>query len=217
MSSDQTLFEHRGPFGIIVEFRQSVLFLLGLILFLGFNSENILGSLAWPAILIGSIYLHEIGHAWACKVQGIPIREVVIHGGGGYCLPARSMTRREDEFVTAMGPIVNLALWAMSSLLVDVVPSGDLRYVLSMVAQINIFLAIFNLFPMMPLDGGRLFRLILARVMHPIRATRIAGGVGLLACGIWLGVLILGVASGGFLLLFFPQFGVHWRMMRHGV
>lgn len=127
------------------------------------------------------------------------------------------MTRREDEFVTAMGPIVNLALWAMSSLLVDVVPSGDLRYVLSMVAQINIFLAIFNLFPMMPLDGGRLFRLILARVMHPIRATRIAGGVGLLACGIWLGVLILGVASGGFLLLFFPQFGVHWRMMRHGV
>lgn len=217
MSSDQTLFEHRGPFGIIVEFRQSVLFLLGLILFLGFNSANILGSLAWPAILIGSIYLHEIGHAWACKVQGIPIREVVIHGGGGYCLPARSMTRREDEFVTAMGPIVNLALWAMSSLLVDVVPSGDLRYVLSMVAQINIFLAIFNLFPMMPLDGGRLFRLILARVMHPIRATRIAGGVGLLACGIWLGVLILGVASGGFLLLFFPQFGVHWRMMRHGV
>lgn len=217
MSSDQTLFEHRGPFGIIVEFRQSILFLLGLILFLGFNSANILGSLAWPAILIGSIYLHEIGHAWACKVQGIPIREVVIHGGGGYCLPARSMTRREDEFVTAMGPIVNLALWAMSSLLVDVVPSGDLRYVLSMVAQINIFLAIFNLFPMMPLDGGRLFRLILARVMHPIRATRIAGGVGLLACGIWLGVLILGVASGGFLLLFFPQFGVHWRMMRHGV
>lgn len=217
MSSDQTLFEHRGPFGIIVEFRQSVLFLLGFILFLGFNSANILGSLAWPAILIGSIYLHEIGHAWACKVQGIPIREVVIHGGGGYCLPARSMTRREDEFVTAMGPIVNLALWAMSSLLVDVVPSGDLRYVLSMVAQINIFLAIFNLFPMMPLDGGRLFRLILARVMHPIRATRIAGGVGLLACGIWLGVLILGVASGGFLLLFFPQFGVHWRMMRHGV
>lgn len=217
MSSDQTLFEHRGPFGIIVEFRQSVLFLLGVILFLGFNNSDLLGSLAWPAILISSIYLHEIGHAWACKVQGIPIREVVIHGGGGYCLPARSLTRREDEFVTAMGPIVNLTLWALSSLLMDVVPSGDLSYVLYLVAQINIFLAIFNLFPMMPLDGGRLFRLFLARFMNPIFATRIAGGVGLLACGIWLGVLILGVASGGFLLLFFPQFGVHWRMMRQGI
>lgn len=216
MSSDQILFEHRGPFGIIVQFRQSVLFLLGLILFLGFNGSNLLGSLAWPAILIGSIYLHEIGHAWACKIQGIPIREVVIHGGGGYCLPARSMNRREDEFVTAMGPIVNLALWAISSLLMNVVPSGEVSYVLHLVAQVNIFLAIFNLFPMMPLDGGRLFRLFLARFMNPILATRIAGGVGLLACGLWLGVLILGVTSGGFLLLFFPQFGIHWRMMRQG-
>ncbi|SMR70729.1 Peptidase family M50 [Aliiroseovarius halocynthiae] len=216
MSSDNVIFEHRGPFGIVVEFRQSVLFLLGLILFLSFDSTNLVGSLAWPAILIGSVYLHEIGHAWGCKVQGIPIREVVIHGGGGYCLPGRSMSRREDELVTAMGPIVNLALWAMSSLALDMVQSGDIAYVLYLVAQINLFLAIFNLFPMMPLDGGRLFQLILARFTHPTLATRIAGGVGLIACGLWAAFLILGITSGGFILLFFPQFGVHWRMLRTG-
>ena len=157
MLSDQVLFEHRGPFGIVVQFRQSLLLLVGLFLFLGFNAANPIGSLIFPAVLIGSIYLHEIGHAWGCKVQGIPIREVVVYGGGGYCLPGRSMSRKEDELVTAMGPIVNLTLWAVSSLILMYFPTGQLGYALYIIAQVNIFLAIFNLFPMMPLDGGRCF------------------------------------------------------------
>ncbi|WP_371168610.1 site-2 protease family protein [Aliiroseovarius sp. 2305UL8-7] len=214
MLSDQVLFEHRGPFGIIVQFRQSLLLLVGLLLFLGFNPSNPIGSLVFPAVLISSIYLHEIGHAWACKVQRIPIREVVVYGGGGYVLPGRSLSRREDEFVTAMGPIVNLGLWAISSLILLYFPTGQIGYALYIIAQVNIFLAIFNLFPMMPLDGGRLFHLFLARFLKPKLATRIAGGVGLICCGLWLIILILRFTTGGMLLLFIPQFGLHWRMLR---
>jgi len=185
------------------------------LLYLGFNAANPIGSIAFPAILIGSIYLHEVGHAWGCKVQGIPIREVVVYGGGGYCLPARSMSRKEDELVTAMGPIVNLTLWAISSLMAQALQGSEVAYLLVLTSQINLFLAIFNLFPMMPLDGGRLFHLFLSRFMKSQTATRISGGVGLVCCVLWLGVLILGVTSGGFLLLFIPQFGLHWRMLRH--
>jgi Zn-dependent protease len=213
MSSDATLFEHRGPFGIVVQFRQSLIFLLGLIIFFSFNASAPVTSLVFPAVLVGSIYLHEIGHAWGCKIQGIPVREVVLHGGGGYCLPSRSLSRKEDELVTAMGPIVNLTLWAVSSLVLDFMTNPLAYHLLSTIALVNLFLAIFNLFPMIPLDGGRLFQLLLARFMKPATATRVAGGVGLITCVIWSAILLWGFFAGGFILLFIPQFGVHWRMM----
>ena len=62
------------------------------------------------------IFLHELGHAWGCQVQGIPVRRIVLHGGGGFCEHTRSGTRTEQELIIAMGPLVNLALWALGSL-----------------------------------------------------------------------------------------------------
>ena len=85
-------------------------------------------DLMFFAILIGSIYLHELGHAWGCLIQGVPVRRVMIYGGGGFCEPTRSSTRYEQELIVAMGPIVNLLenefhdAWAHAGIF------GDLGY-----------------------------------------------------------------------------------------
>jgi hypothetical protein len=73
-------------------------------------------SATLPCCLVGSIFLHELGHAWGATVQGVPVRRIVINGGGGFCEQARSATRRQDELIVAMGPIVNLTIWAAGSL-----------------------------------------------------------------------------------------------------
>ena len=43
--------------------------------------------------------LHEMGHAWGALVQGVPVRRIMLHGGGGFCERARSATAREDELI----------------------------------------------------------------------------------------------------------------------
>ncbi|MGH1367565.1 MAG: site-2 protease family protein [Maritimibacter sp.] len=217
--NDSTIFRIPAPFGFTVEVRQSILFLIGLIVVFNFNPSTMHYTMIYAAALFLSIYLHEIGHAWGCKIQNIRVREIVLYGGGGYCLPGRSMNRKEDELVTAMGPIVTISLWAICSLAVPYTSGmGLLSYFISTMAWLNGFLAIFNLLPVMPLDGGRLFRLILARLMKPLTASRIAGGVGLFFCGLW-ALYMVGIVTGitgGFFLLFIPNFRLHLNMIRHG-
>jgi len=217
MFSDANLFEFRGPFGFRIEMRQSVLFLVLVWVLFGFNLAQLPYLAMTLAILIVSIVLHEIGHAWALKVQGIPVRNVVIYGGGGYTTPGRSLGRREDEFVTAMGPIVNLTIWAIASLIWPMLGGGLFGWLLWTTAAINLFLAIFNLMPVLPLDGGRLFALLMHRFFKPRLATRIAGFVGVAMSLLWALYLINALlGGGGFLLLFVPNFQRHWQMLRTG-
>jgi Zn-dependent protease len=167
------------------------------------------------AVLMGSVFLHELGHAWGCRIQGVPVRRVMLYGGGGFCEPARSTSSYEDELIVAMGPIVNLVLWAVSSLAIQNLNlSLPVHVVLYQVAWLNVFLAIFNLLPVMPLDGGRLFQLLLMRFMPAPTATRIAGGVGVVVCILWIPILIVGFFFLGFVLFFFPSFRLHLQMAR---
>lgn len=217
--NDQTIFTVPAPFGFTVEVRQSILFLVGFIVIFGIDPASIQYDLIYVAALVFSIYAHELGHAWGCHVQGIRVREIVIYGGGGYCAPARSMNRKEDELMTAMGPIVTIVLWAVFSMAAPYTyDMGLFGYFVRVMAWINGFLAIFNLMPVMPLDGGRLFRLAMARLFKPLTASKIAGYVGLLFCGLWL-LYVIGAITGlmgGFFLFFIPSFRAHLNMIRHG-
>ena len=49
--------------------------------------------MAFLAMVVGSIFLHEMGHAWGCLVQGIPVTRIVMYGGGGLCERSRSASR----------------------------------------------------------------------------------------------------------------------------
>jgi len=176
-------------------------------------------------MLVFSIYLHELGHAWGALIQGIPVKRVKLYGGGGFCEAGRSVNRYEDELFTICGPLVNLALWAISGILMYAIWAytpetiawnwllGQLWYF----GQINLILFALNLFPVKPLDGGRLFHLLLCRLMPPRTATHIAGGVGLVVAVLWIPAMIFLYLTFGWMLLFIPPIRPNFIMLRYGV
>lgn len=217
MNSESVLFEFRGPWGVPIQISSSAPMLALLIIMLNASGGGVTDGLIFVAILFGSILLHELGHAWGCHVQGVPVRRVMLHGGGGFCEPARSTNRREDELIVAMGPIVNLVLWAVPSLVMMNFyqsMSVPVMIFLSQVAWLNLFLAVFNLLPVQPLDGGRLLQLTLMRFMAPRSATKLAGGIGVVLCVLWLPILFFSFTMLGFVLFFFPSFRLHLQMAR---
>lgn len=221
-TSGAPIYVFRGPWGVRVEIDRSVLFLAGFFLFMASGGAILDGALL-AAIIIGSIYLHELGHAWGCLVQGIPVRRVVLHGGGGFCEHARSATPNQDELIVAMGPLVNLALWALSGLVLWVIETVffspadwwfELTYWIYVTGFVNLMLFAFNLIPVQPLDGGKLFHLSMLRLLPPGAAHRLTGGVGLLLSLAWYPAALWLYTSLGFILFFFPNPVLHWRMLR---
>lgn len=216
MFNDRPLAELRGPWGVPIQFGGTLLLLPLVFIDFGAGSLVLMYDLIFFAILLGSIFLHELGHAWGNLIQGVPVRRIMLYGGGGFCEPGRSATRYERELVVAMGPIVNLTLWALASLAAPMVSDPEISYVLWMVERINLYLALFNLIPMQPLDGGKLFELLLHRLLPPTAATRMAGFVGLVVAVLWIPAMIWSWLSFGLLLFLLPSIPLHWRMMRDG-
>jgi Zn-dependent protease len=165
-------------------------------------------------MLIGSIFLHEVGHAWGCKVQGVPVRRIMIHGGGGFCEHARSPSYEQQELIVAMGPIVNLVIWALASLAAPMMAPGIAQWAVFWLAWINLFLALFNLLPVHPLDGGKLFQLFLLRFLPAGTATRISGGIGLIIAVLWIPGMVWLYFNIGLVLFFFPPVRMHLQMLR---
>lgn len=214
--NDKTIYSFTGPWGVRVELHSSLLMLV--LVLIGFGGADSLKHLYYDAlfvvILLVSIYLHELGHAWGCLVQGIPVRRVVLYGGGGYCEHARSASPYQSELIVAMGPIVNLALWASASLLWPLMGNGDVAWALYLVAYVNLFLAILNLLPVHPLDGGKLFELALMRALPAATATRISGGVGLVIAVLWIPAMLVSYLTIGLVLFFIPSIQAHLEMVR---
>ena len=103
------VYEFRGPLGIPIQIAGSIIVLV--LFYVWMAGSDILWALGIVAILLSSILLHELGHGWASEIQGVPVRRIVIHGGGGFCERKRSASAYEQEFIVAMGPIVNLVIW----------------------------------------------------------------------------------------------------------
>ncbi|MEO0358026.1 MAG: site-2 protease family protein [Pseudomonadota bacterium] len=212
-SQGSVILTFKGPWGVPIEISSSLLFLGGAILLI--SQGDLQFALVVFASIVVSILLHELGHAWGCFVQGIPVRRVHLHGGGGWCEHGRSKTRTQEEFIVALGPIVNLALWAGPSLVAAYVDLGPATWMVSYFTTINLLLAIFNLLPIQPLDGGKLLQLGLLRILAPQQATKIAGGIGLAFAILWIPIMVAAFFYIGLILFFFPNFRIHWDMLRN--
>ena len=226
------VFEFRGPFGIPVQIGGSIFLLLAFFAYTG--SGDIAWTAAFVVMLMASIFLHEMGHAWACLVQGVPVRRVMLYGGGGFCERARSATAHQQELIVAMGPIVNLVLWALASLASDALwtnvfanasaytdptlilssPQARLAEYLGLFAHINGFLAVFNLLPVQPLDGGKLLHLVMLRLTPQHLAMTITGGIGLVLSILWIPGMLIAFGMGWWLLFFIPSIPLHYGMLR---
>lgn len=87
---------------------------------------------------------------------------------------------------------------------------------LTIFARLNLFLALFNLIPVLPLDGARLLHSWLHRYIAGLTANRITGGIGVILSIVWIPMMFAAFFTFGFILAFFPNLFLHWRMMRRG-
>lgn len=149
-------------------------------------------SLAAVAIGLGlvlmlflCVLLHEYGHALTARRFGIRTRHITLLPIGGVAL-LESMPQdpRQEILVALAGPAVNLVLAAAAFLALRVAPAGaavpgmgGLGFLEALIAA-NLTLAIFNLLPAFPMDGGRVLRAALSFRMDRVRATRIAARLG---------------------------------------
>jgi Zn-dependent protease len=142
-----------------------------------------------------SVLVHELSHAFMGRSEGIEIEEIVLHPFGGLARLRNEPESPRAEFRIAIaGPAASFVIGIVTFvLLLPTVRAGfyTVAGVLLLISAGNLLLAIFNLFPGYPLDGGRVLRAILWRRTGDIRqATRMAGICGMLIAAI---LIIFGV------------------------
>lgn len=136
------------------------------------------------AAFLGSILLHELAHAATCRLRGIPVLGITLMLFGGATHARLESKGPLDEFlVTLAGPATSLALGGVL-LAVSQGPGADaytnpFLWEVHQLGWLNIALGVFNLLPGFPLDGGRLLKSALWRVLGDSdRATVVAARIG---------------------------------------
>lgn len=161
--------------------------------------QNPLGStllgLAATVLFFVSIFLHEYAHAVVARAEGLQVVEIVLHPFGGLARFARPPETARAEFLVAIaGPAASfaLALLFIGLLAVSSYAGTDiLSLLLFLLALANFMIAVFNLFPGYPLDGGRVLRAYLWKQGKDLdEATLLTGRCGQF---IAVGLIVLGL------------------------
>lgn len=132
-------------------------------------------------LFFASVLAHELGHSRVALRTGLPVRSITLFLFGGVAQIAREPSRPSQEFFIAIaGPVVSVALGALFGLLALAAPAHSPAGALAgWLARINLLLALFNLLPGFPMDGGRVLRAILwGSTGDLLQATRIASWAG---------------------------------------
>jgi len=144
-------------------------------------------------LLFGSVAFHELAHSFVAQRYKIPIESITLFIFGGVAQMAGEPPHPKAEFrIAVAGPLSSFFLAVVFFILAGW-SSGSPAALFSYLARINLFIALFNLIPGFPMDGGRVFRsAVWAKTGNLYRATRQASRVGR---GIALFFIVLGVLS----------------------
>lgn len=174
--------------------------------------EAAVEGVVFVSLLFLCVLLHEFGHVFAARRYGVQTPDVTLLPIGGVARLERIPEEPRQELVVALaGPAVNLAIAAVLYLaLGGFGPEGAGAEVqnagvgvLERLGAANLFIALFNLIPAFPMDGGRVLRAFLAHRRGYARGTETAAKVGQ-AVAIGLGVL--GLLAGNAILVFIAVF-----------
>ncbi|NJL62832.1 MAG: site-2 protease family protein [Methylacidiphilales bacterium] len=118
------------------------------------------GAVAMSLLLFSSVLLHELGHSLAAKSQGIKVNSITLFLFGGIAaIEEESKTPGKAFQVAIAGPLVSIGLFVLLTLSLNILSTNTpASIVLADLARINLVLALFNLIPGLPLDGGQVLK-----------------------------------------------------------
>lgn len=183
----------------------------------GMDSIGIYRLCGFAVILFVCVVLHELGHALTARKYGVHTKDIIISPIGGVARLYKIPELPKHELIIAIaGPAVNLVIAIILGVFLTlfrekgVWPVGDPTRIfnysenfLPALFWLNFFLIIFNLLPAFPMDGGRIFRSLLAMRLGRTKATRIASRLGQI---IAVGFFIYGILQSDFILAFIGVF-----------
>src|SRR5437588_5602721 len=151
--------------------------------------SNVIWGLAVLTALLffAAIVIHELSHAAVAKARGLPVRSITLFALGGVAQIEKEASDAKTEFWMGIaGPITSAVIGIICLGSADGIgwsPSGchasPVAAMLGWLGVINILLAVFNMIPGFPLDGGRVLRAIVWWITgSAARATRIATAIG---------------------------------------
>ena len=162
-------------FGIDIKLNMSLLLLL--LFFIRWDFEALPYDVLKFVMLFVMVLLHELGHALTAKYFGLPCDNITLHGLGGAAMIDKlsTLSLRKQFFVILNGPLVNVVLMILSGLYVGyyldfhdgIMQANSLDSVAANFFIVNIVMLVFNLLPIYPMDGGRLFRFLLQWLKVP--------------------------------------------------
>jgi stage IV sporulation protein FB len=155
-------------------------------------------------LLFACVVAHEFGHVLVARHYGGRTRDILLLPIGGVSRMERMPERPAQELAVAIaGPMVSIAIGVVLIALAGFpraqsIESPALEALLPRLAATNLFLALFNLLPAFPMDGGRALRALLTMRMGRISATRIAARFGHIIAGLF---VLVGLISANPILL----------------
>lgn len=170
--------------------------------YLGGIAPLLLGFVA-ALLLFASVLAHELGHSFVAIRQGIEVKSITLFLFGGLAsLEKESENPGQAFWIAIAGPAVSLVLFALFTVIgVGTSISGPLAAMLSLLASINLVLALFNLIPGLPLDGGNILKSLVWKITgNPYKGVVFASRAGQFLgwIAIALGLLaILGISNIG--------------------
>jgi len=199
-------------FGIKVQIHWTFLILLGWIVFsnmrAGSGAEQTMWSVLFILTIFACVTLHEFGHALAAKRFCVKTKDITLLPIGGLArLESIPVKPKEELIVAIAGPLVNILIVAVLYPIVHF--TSDITSSINQLSAItsenflfnlmfiNLWLAVFNLIPAFPMDGGRVLRALLSFKMERHKATSIAARIGQL---IAIGFVVVGFFSNPFLI-----------------
>lgn len=183
----------------------------------GHNTEQTIWSLIFILSIFITVILHELGHAIAAQRFGIKTQDITLLPIGGIARLETIPEKPKEEFIVAIaGPLVNVILALITRIFITIPDTDQLTLETEggvnagnfflFFFVVNVWLAVFNMIPAFPMDGGRVLRALLAIRLERSLATKIAARIGQILA---VGFIILGFYYNPFLIIIgiFIMFG----------
>ena len=185
-------FRAGSLFGIPFNVNRSWFLILALVTWsygsgLAFQLGGASGLLPWllglvtALLMFASVIAHELGHSFAALRQGINVKSITLFMFGGLADLDRESDTPGGAFKVAIaGPLVSLGLFGLLTAIASTAQlSGPLVTVIGALAYINLALALFNMIPGLPLDGGNVLKALVWKLTgNPYRGVKFASRMG---------------------------------------